>query len=186
MKRLISLLALLLSITFVGSQALAATLDFVPSSQTVKLGSEVVVYLHVSGLTPGTSFDPAVGRFDIDVLYGDLNQTLIFDSVVIGPQLGDPNDSSETDVSFQEYEGFVWVAEESLLSPAELDALQGRAVTLVTLKFRAYNVGSVTIGGDLYSLKDQFGNNLLPTFGPVGLATVNVVKGKKNLPPSLP
>lgn len=186
MKRLCILFAILISPLMATNPAFGdVTLDIVPSSQTVKVGQQVVVYLHVSGLTPAT-VDPAVGLFDIDVVFSDANQTLEFKSAVIGPQLGDPSDPNETIIRVEEFEQFVALREESLLAPDQLDALQGRAVTLVALRFKAANMGTVVIDGDLFALSDQFGQDLIGVFGPIGRGFVTVVKGKKDLPPSFP
>jgi hypothetical protein len=186
MKRFILVSALLCATVLLAGQTLAQTLDFVPSYQTVKLGDEVVVCLHCSGLTPD-AVDPAVGGFDIDVGYWDPDEILMFREGVFGPQLGDPTDPTETTaVNMVEFEGFVGVTERSLLAPSELEALQGRAVTLVCLTFKAKKTGSVVIGGDLYVVEDQFGGTLLGAFGPVGSATVEVVQKKKDLLPTFP
>jgi hypothetical protein len=62
----------------------------------------------------------------------------------------------------------------------ELNNRQGYTATLVKLTFKAKQVGSYTINGDLYLLKDESGNDLIHVFGPVGSAIVNVIKGKKH------
>lgn len=186
MKRLTYSFGLFSLITLMSSMCIAATLDFVPSTQTVKLGADVIVYLHVSDVGPGGTVDTAVSEFDIDATYDDPQNVLEFESVIFGPQLGDPTDPNETSINLLDAEGFVGLSETSNLSAGQLEALQGRGVSLVAVKFKAANIGTTTIAGDLFSLKDQFGNPLIGTHGPVGSATVTVVKGKKSLPISLP
>lgn len=184
MKRFVVILMMLCSTALTHHQALAkTTLDLLPSHQTVRLGETAVVYLHVSGLTPA-QIDPAVGLVDIDVTYGDPNKTLKFRSAVFGPHLGDPADPTQTIINVQDSDGFVWIREESLLKANQLDALQREAVTIVAIKFRARKTGIVVIPGDLFSLKDQFGNDLISAQGSVGSAIIEVVLRRKNLPPS--
>jgi len=63
------------------AKALAVTLDFVPSSQTVNVGDKVFVYLHVSGIG-GFTVGPSVSRFNIDALYGSSIPILQFKSAM--------------------------------------------------------------------------------------------------------
>jgi hypothetical protein len=186
MKKFIFLILSVGFITLLAGQAWAVTLDFVPSSQTVKVGDKVVVYLHVSGIG-GYSVGPSVSSFDIDVGYG-FNGHLHFKSAVYSFYLGDPSDPTETNINVIDYPeySFVWVTEQSLLSSSDLNNRQGYTTTLVRLNFKAKQVGSYIISGDLYSLKDENGNELIGAHGPVGSAVVNVIKGKKDLPPSFP
>ena len=67
MKRIIFLLAFVFCITLLASQALAITVDFVPTHKTVRVGEKFVVYLHISGLEWGEIEDEKVGGFDIDI-----------------------------------------------------------------------------------------------------------------------
>ncbi len=159
------------------------TLDLVPSSQTVRIGRNVTVFLHVSGLTPA-AIDPAVRKVDIDVTYGDPKKILRFRSAVFGPHLGDPADPAQSNINVRDSQGFVAVRAESLLTASQLGALQHRAVTLVAVKFKARKKGTVVVSGDLSLLQDQSGNDLISAHGPVGSATITVVKRKRDLPPS--
>jgi hypothetical protein len=173
MKKWVFLLAFFFTLAVSFQQASAVSLDLLPASQTVAIGDSPTVDLFVSGLTAGGP--PSVDWFDIDIGFGDPGNTLTFDSLEFGPFLGDPSDSTQTTASFTLFAGFVGVAEDSLLAPAGLHALQPSEFSLATLTFIGSNVGSTTIVGDLYVLKDTAGNKLIHEFGPVGSAFVNVV-----------
>jgi hypothetical protein len=165
----------------------AISIDFVPSNQTVQLGQKVVVYLHISGLEPGDLEDQKVRAFDIDI--GFDNQILKFKKVQFGSQLGDPSDDNETNANLlmdDIMDGWFGISEVSKLGTPELNQLQGFCVTVVKIVFRAKKVGTTSVYGDGYYVKDQNGSYILGSggnFSPQS-ATVNVVKGKRFLPDS--
>jgi hypothetical protein len=172
MKKLVFLM-ILCSIVLAFSTASAVSLDLLPSSQTVVLGESFSVDLVISGLTAGGS--PSLSEFDIDLTFGDPTNILTFDSLEFGLFLGDPLDATETSTSVLIVPGsFVGLSEDSLLSAAALDALQPSSFSLATLTFIGSNVGTMTIGGDLFELLDTSGSALIHTFGPVGSASITV------------
>ncbi len=133
----------------------AASLTLSPSSTTVIAGDLVNVEAVIAGLNTGGP--PSVGAFDLNV--GIDSALLSPDSVTFGPFLGSV-DETLTDFSFATPR-VVNFAELSLLSPAELDALQPASFVLATLTFDAVAAGiaSFTFVGDL-RVDDAFGNKL--------------------------
>jgi len=154
------------------SQAYAVMLSLQPSSSTANIGDTIDVNFVVSGLTAGAAA-PSVGHFDIDITWS--GPQLMFDSVAFGPYLGDPADPTETQVSILPPGVFVGLSEQSLLTPAALDALQPANFTLATVTFTAAALGNTVVSGDLFALDDAFGNRLLDPFGPVDSAHIDVL-----------
>lgn len=150
---------LLLSGLLAGAPAAgtAVTLELVPAAATVTAGEMIDVDVLVSGLGAGVA--PSVGAFDLDVSFDPMIFTLV--DVVFGPFLGTPPVEALTsfDVAVA---GIVDLAEVSLLSAAELDALQPASFVLATLSFTAQADGSglFQLAGR-QSVEDPFGNNLL-------------------------
>lgn len=134
---------------------LAISLDLVPNSPTVMAGDLLDVDVVISGLVAGGS--PSVGAFDLDVSFDPaiLSPT----DVTFGPFLGDPNlFEALTDFTF--LPGIVDLAEVSLLSSAELDALQPDPFTLATLSFSAFASGTTTLTFSQIIIDDAFGNKI--------------------------
>ncbi len=119
----------------------AVVLTLKPSAATVSAGDALDVDVIVSEL--GAGVPPSVGAFDLDVAF----DSLLFapTGVDFGPFLGDPLTEALTDFSFA-VDGIVDFAEVSLLSPAELDALQPAEFLLATLHFTALADGSGSFG----------------------------------------
>jgi hypothetical protein len=119
------------------ADARAAVIQLLPSSQVAAPGDTVVLNLTVSGL--GGS---AVGDFDLDVAFDPALLTLT--SVSLGPFLGDVGIGEAIDFSLGLLSpGEVNIAEVSLLSGAELDALQAEPFSLALLTFQ---VGALAPG----------------------------------------
>ncbi len=100
--------------------SLAIAIKLIPDSATVVSGDLLGVDVVISGLGDGD--EPSVGAFDLDVSF----DSTIFSptDVTFGPFLGDPDPFAfETLTDFNFLSGVVDLAEVSLLSPAELDAL---------------------------------------------------------------
>jgi hypothetical protein len=157
MKNLIFIIITICCTIFWVNNTSAITVDFVPSHQTVKVGQEVVVYLHISGLEPGQK----IGGFDIDI--GFDSQLLKFEKVQFGSQLGDPLDNTETStrLSLDHLDdNWFWIAEDTKLTPTELNQLQGFSVTVVKMVFTAKKVGTASFGGWGYYIGDQNGNTI--------------------------
>jgi len=148
----------------------AISLDFVPGTQSVALGTSVTVDVVVSGLTAATEI---VSAFDLDVTYD--STVLSATGVTFGPSLGDPfffEVFEDFDISTA---GVVDFAALSLLSDGDLAALQGDSVTLATLSFDTIGVGTSSLGFILDAFNDVKGRNaavLSLTVGP-GSVTVN-------------
>ncbi|CAG0972652.1 hypothetical protein GEOBC_01363 [Geobacteraceae bacterium] len=141
----------------------AVSLDFVPSQQTVDVGQSLSVDLLISGL--GSS----VGSFDLDVSF---DPAVLFPTgVAFGPFLGDPA-LGEALTDFIFLGGVVDLAEVSLLTSSELDALQPDSFTLATLFFDAVSVGSSGLEFSQALVDDASGIKLDLTTGSGG---VNVV-----------
>jgi hypothetical protein len=140
-------------------RAEAVTIGFVPSSQTVPAGNPAAVDLVVAGLAP--SADTALGAFDLDVTFDPA--LLSFTGLTFGPFLGDPGLGEAVTGFDASTPGMLNLFEVSLLSPAELQALQPVSFVLATLDFAAAAVGSSALGLTLNALADEFGNSLAAT-----------------------
>jgi hypothetical protein len=140
---------------FPASPALAIPLGFVPVAATVMPGDSLDFAVVVSGTAAGSG--PSVGAFDLDVSFDPaiLSPT----GVGFGPWLGDPAlFEALTDFFFSV--GVIDLAEISLLSPAELDALQPDSFVLATLSFEALGPGTSPLIFSEVLVDDAFGAKL--------------------------
>jgi PEP-CTERM motif len=135
--------------------AFAVFLDLVPSSPTVVAGQSLNVNIIISDLFAGGP--PSVGAFDLDVSFD--TASLSPTGVTFGLFLGVPGLETLTDFNF--FPGVVDLAEVSLLSSAELDALQPSNFSLATLSFNALASGTTTLEFSEIIVDDAFGNLLL-------------------------
>lgn len=120
--------------TLTTSWASAASLSLQPELQTVTSGSSFSVNLVISGLGDGTA--PALGDFEVNIAFDPA--ALSFSDYVLGPLLGDSDAFEALDVSVGAAGfGVVNIAEVSLLSVAELTAMQPSGFVLATLQFTA-------------------------------------------------
>jgi hypothetical protein len=130
------LIAALLVAVLTVAPGQAIQLSFEPSGQTRDIGDPVSVDVVVSGLETGAAPE-IVSAYDLDVTWNPA--ILGFTSVTFGPSLGGPLDAVQQAVLTSGRLDF-W--EMSFLSDADLDALQGNSVVLVTLGFQALAAGT--------------------------------------------
>lgn len=130
------------------------TLSAIPSSTSVTAGGVVSVPVFISGL----GRPPAVGAFDLSLAFNSL--LLSPTMVVFGPFLGDPSlFEALTGFDFST-PGIAEFAEVSLLTPAELNALQPPSFLLATLSFVGLGTGSIGFNFASVRVDDAFGNKL--------------------------
>ncbi|CAN5604128.1 hypothetical protein BH10ACI4_BH10ACI4_21530 [soil metagenome] len=169
-KRILALLLVSTALTV----AHAATITFLPISQTINLGDSTTVNVSVSGLSVGQ----ALGAFDLLVLN---NSSIITPtSVFFFSNLGDPT-MELTDFSLTS--GSANAAETSFESTADLLSLQGGLpFSLFQLTYKAVGAGtsSLTFGSSPLILADGDGS-ILPT--PTLIAGSITVRGDV-IPPS--
>ena len=128
-------------------------LHLMPASQLVSAGQSVFTDVRITGL--GTP--PSVGAFDLAVSYDA--GLLSFAAVSFSPLLGDVS-LSEALTGFSLSPGIVEFAEVSLLTPAQLDALQSPNFMLTTLSFQALESGTATFSFASGVVDDAFGDKL--------------------------
>jgi hypothetical protein len=119
--------------------ALPVTLTLVPSSPSVGVGQTLSVDIVVGGLSEfeGES-EIALESLDLDLAFD--TSRLAFEALSFGAFLGDPGDGAETFVSgpgTPNATGVVQMFEFSLLTEAQLLALQAAPFTLATVQFQA-------------------------------------------------
>ena len=170
--------------------AMAISLGFAPSSQTVVLGDSVDVDIVISGLT--ADGPDSLGSFDLDATYDP--SVLNFSQYGLGSYLGDLGLSEAGDFSLGEYTpGTINISELSFLDadsasgpsyiPPYLDIIQPSSFTIATLTFDAIGgEGSESLleftsgsGGNLPELGDALGNALSPVIQTSGSITVTAV-----------
>jgi len=130
--------ALLTGLAIAPRPVAAISIGFVPAVQTVGLGANVSVDVVVSGLEASEIAD-VVAAFDLDVAYDPL--VVAATGVNFGAALGVLGLEVLTNFDLAT-PGLVDFAALSLLSDADLAALQGDAVTLATLQFSALALGT--------------------------------------------
>lgn len=132
---------------------------------TIAVGSSFNVTLGVANLRSGQN----VGDFDVDVLFNK-NQ-MSFTKYVLGGYLGNVSNGEALDLSKGEFSpGQIDLAEVSLLSPAELMALQQNKTNfeLATLTFTCLALGTSIIEIDTsnplftYKVGDVYGDKFDP------------------------
>lgn len=167
MKKLIGLILATVVMLFQAGSASAISIAFVPEFPTVTAGDTLDVAIVISGLPAGGA--PSVGTFDLDVKFDPM--VLLPIGISFGPFLGDPNSLSfETITDSHFFIDVVDLAEVSLLSPTELDALQPSSFSLATLSFSAVGDGDVALEFTEIRVDDAFGIKLhIPLPGTVWL-----------------
>lgn len=118
----------------------AATISFVPSTQTVGVGASVSVDIVVEGLEADFDPDEIVSAFDLDVSYDPA--IVRATDVMFHTSLGGPEEWFYGAVLKV---GLVDLWEVSLLSDVELDGLQGDRVVLASLTFVALAAGTTAL-----------------------------------------
>jgi hypothetical protein len=138
----------------------AIMIDFVPTSPLmVSNGDTVVVDVVVSDLG-----SESVSAFDLDVSYD--TTFLSATGVIFGWGLGNPFFFEVFESSDLSTPGIVDIAAVSLLSDAELDALQGPSVTLASLEFAAVGSGLTALDfvwGPGQDIKGRDNQQIYPT-----------------------
>jgi hypothetical protein len=137
-------------------RATLITVDLIPSSFTVTSGQALSTDVFVSGL--GASSPPSVGSFDVTVIFDPTLLTAT--GLTFGPFLGSVG-SGEVLVSSTTVPGKISVAAVSLLTPAELDALQPASFSLASLSFVASASGSTALNISSKIVGDAFGDDLV-------------------------
>ena len=160
MTTLVLLMALGVAGGLGASPVQAASLEFVPASQSVRIGHPAQVAIRVSDV--GDSAAPSLAVFDVVVTFDPA--LLSFSGVTYGdPGLGNQLDllglGSVGDHSRSGLRHPVRVA----LDPAgDLNALQAGAFALATLAFDTLAVGTSLLGLTVNALGDADGNLLIP------------------------
>jgi len=144
--------------------ASAISLSFVPPAQTVPIGQAVSVEVVISDLG-----DDEVGDFDLDVSFDPTILTPT--TVTFGALLGGPT-LFEAVTSFSFLPGVVDFAEVSLLSPADLEALQPDSFTLATLFFDTVGAGTSPLSFTQVILDDAFAQPLTVQTGSGSVSAV--------------
>lgn len=159
MRRLVTLSVLLGFCMAVSVRsAVAVSIQLAPASPTIVAGETVSIDVSIAEVIPGGP--PSVGAFDLDVTFDSAMLTPT--GITFGPFLGDTSlFEALTDVRL--LVGVVNLAEVSLLSPAQLDALQPDIFTLATLSFTALASGTTTLAFSDITVDDAFGNLLIGT-----------------------
>jgi hypothetical protein len=142
------------------SESLSAgtiSLGLTPASTQVAAGQTVNVVASISGL----GNPPSVGSFDLSVAF---NPALVSPAgVAFGPFLGDVSLGEAITASNISTAIFEF-AEVSLLTPSELDALQGSQsgnFGLATLSFTGLTSGTASFSFSSGVVDDSFGNKLV-------------------------
>jgi hypothetical protein len=130
------LLASLLGLALAAPPAGAISIALLPATVDATVGDAFDLEVVVSGV--GTS---SLGAYDLDVTFDD--SLLSFSSLDFGALLGGPVDSIQVPATLGA--GVIDFAEISLLSHAELQALQGDSFTLATLHFTVDAAGTSTV-----------------------------------------
>src|SRR5258708_4589099 len=158
MKKLVWIHSVLGSWALLGFTPTLATnisWNLAPSSPIVVSGQSVNVDVLLSGKPLGRA--PSIGSFQFDVTFDAA--VLSPTKVTFGPFLGDPGKlEALTDV--QLFPGVVDFAEVSLLSPAQLDAVQPTNFSLATLSFTALTSGNTSLAFSQDIVDDAFGNKI--------------------------
>jgi len=157
MKKALFLALVLGFVVFFSISALAITIGFEPVSQEVVVGDPASVNLVISGLGDYTA--PSLGTFDLNITYN--TAILDFTGYTLGSYLGDISSWEAVDDSDGETTpGTINLAEISLLSVSELDALQPSSFPLATLTFDTLAVGTSSLDISIIALGDAYGDPL--------------------------
>jgi MYXO-CTERM domain-containing protein len=150
MPRLRSVLGLLIGLAGASpAAALPVTLTLVPSSASVGVGQTFSVDVVIDGLSElDGDFEEEIALESFDLSLAFDTSRLAFASLGFGSALGDPENAAQTFVSGPgdaNGTGVALLFEFSLLSEAQLLALQAAPFTLATLEFEALAVPGDTV-----------------------------------------
>lgn len=132
------LFALLAMMSLNAPVAQAVEIGLEPASIFAGTGDTIALDLVVSGL--GDYAPDSLGGFDISIGFDPA--IFAFTSYTLGGYLGDLSLLEALDIGFGDLGGAVNIAEVSLLSALELDALQPGAFTLATLNFNVIDLAA--------------------------------------------
>lgn len=149
----------LLSLFIIHTPAHAISIGFDPVSSSVTLDDSFDVDIVISGLGDGE--EASVSAFDIDVSYD--SAVLDATAVIFGSLLGGGPLLSFQDAIFNP--GFVDIAELSLLSSLDLDALQASSFTLATVTFHAIGIGDSLLNIPTEDMLPIVGLDIKDAFG---------------------
>ena len=156
----------------IGPASAAVLLYLSPTELTIPVGSTFSIDLSISGLTAGGA--DSVGDFSTEIHFDPSQAT--FTGYSLGALLGDEDLGEALDLSWGDLGGgAIDLAEVSLLSVLELNALQPDDFTLATLDFQCIACGTsvIEIYGPGTIVGDAFGSALDVTIG--GSVRVNQV-----------
>ncbi len=149
------------SVLLWGAPSSAVVIDFVPSDQTVALGTDAFVDLVISGLGDFTA--PSLGAFDLDVTYDAA--ILSPQSVNFTPRLGDGTLGQSIEGLDVSIPGLIDFFIVSLLSQQELEILQPESFVLATFSFQAIAPGTSPLVLTQVLLGDALGADLVASAG---------------------
>lgn len=173
MKNIIHLSVIaILTVLLTAGTVSAITIDIVPASEEVELGSPVNMNLLISGLGDGAA--PSLSTFDVDISFNPA--ILAFDMVIYGdPSLGDQLDlyglGSFTATTLSV--GSVRLMELSIDDADDLNNDQAGSFTLAVLTFDTLALGTSPLNIVSYTMGDADAAPL----------TADVVEGKVNVVP---
>jgi hypothetical protein len=158
MRRLVLSVVLTVSILLSSASAMAITIGFDPTDQTVNVGTPVSVGLTISGLE-----DFSLSTFDLGVIFNP--SILAFNSVVFGdPVLGDQLDVSRLGGNLTSFSvttpGTLNLFELSIDSEDDLNNFQAGSFTLAMLTFNTLALGTSPLSISINALGDALGNSL--------------------------
>lgn len=151
-KSTIRRVAFALAGLLLAASAGAVTVELVPSAPTVVAGTPFTVDVVISDL--GDFAAPSVGSFDIELIYDPA--VALATGVVFGPLLGDPM-GGEALTGTALVPGSAMTFEVSLLTPAQLVALQPASFVLFTVSFDSLVPGTTTFSTGMLLVGDESG-----------------------------
>lgn len=164
MRKTMLALGLLLALAPAGAGAISIGLS--PALVTGTVGVAFDLDVVVSGLGDGVA--PSLGSFDLDITFDPA--LLAFNSSSLVGALGAGSLQSSGAAA-----GVLDLAEVSLLSPAELDALQTDSFVLATLRFTPIAEGTSSLGFSQAIAGDGFGAPLQVTTGGARVVAEGVI-----------
>jgi hypothetical protein len=164
MKKTMLALGLLLALAPAGAGAI--TIGLAPAVVTGTVGLAFDLDVVVSGLGDGVA--PSLGAYDLDITFDP--SLLAFDSSALSGALGAGSLHSTIVTA-----GVVDLAEVSLLSPTQLDALQSDSFVLATLRFTPIAEGTSSLGFSQAIAGNGFGAPLEVTTGGARVVAEGVI-----------
>lgn len=157
-------------------RATAITIEFIPPSQSVSVGSTTTVDLVISGLVDNAA--PSLGGFDLDV--GFDSSILYFSGATFGDQLDFLRLGIFQDVFPSS--GTVNLYEVSVETEADLNDLQAGSFLLASLSFDVLASGSSALSLSINALGDSLGEPLAAEIVGGTIRSVGAVPEPASLP----